>query len=129
MANRHHFRPPHEENVIVRRESVRVTGITGAVLMLVLGAVGGACGGSKPMAKAPAPEPIVAVPAPVVTDRGQQGGITAGPGGGSELSGSAKDAYDRGFTAWVTGDLKTARDAFSDAASKAPNAAAPRYSL
>src|SRR5258708_40297626 len=99
MANQRHFRPPHEENVIVRRESVRVTGVTGAVLMLVLGAVGGACGGSKPMAKAPAPEAIVAVPPPVVTDRGQQGGITARPRAASHLAGSAKDRYDRRFRA------------------------------
>jgi tetratricopeptide (TPR) repeat protein len=53
----------------------------------------------------------------------------AAPSGASELSGDAKTAYDRGFQAWMAGDLKTAKSAFTDASSKAPNAASPRYSL
>jgi tetratricopeptide (TPR) repeat protein len=122
----------HEENVIVRREPVRVTGVVGVVLALALGVGGGACGGSNRVAKTPAPPATSAAavpPPPPVTNPNPQGGITAGPAADGELAGSAKDAYSRGFQAWVSGDLKTARDAFSDAASKSPNAGGPRYSL
>ncbi len=91
----------------------------------------GACGGSNPAAKTPesatGPE---ATPAPVVNQQGQQVGITPGPAGGdADLSGAAKDSYDRGFQAWVAGDLPGAKTAFSDAIGKAPKAAGPKYSL
>ena len=43
--------------------------------------------------------------------------------------GAAKDAYDRGFQAWASGDLAGAKTAFNDAIGKAPRAAGPRYSL
>jgi tetratricopeptide (TPR) repeat protein len=45
------------------------------------------------------------------------------------LSGDAKAAYDRGFQAWTSGDLKSAKAAFGDAVSRAPNSGAARYSL
>src|SRR5580698_2944924 len=41
---------------------------------------------------------------------------TAAPPASAELSGGAKDAYDRGFQLWMTGDLEAARSAFSEAA-------------
>jgi tetratricopeptide (TPR) repeat protein len=55
--------------------------------------------------------------------------VASAPAADSELSGDAKSAYDRGFQAWTTGDLQAARAAFLDAASKAPRAGGPRYSL
>jgi tetratricopeptide (TPR) repeat protein len=131
MANRRRFLRRHEEKVIVRRETVRITGVVGAIVALALGMGSGACGGSSHVAKTPAPQQAHAV-APVpppVTVQGQQVGLTAGPSADSDLSGSAKDAYSRGFQAWVSGDLKAARDAFSDAAGKSPSAGGPRYSL
>jgi tetratricopeptide (TPR) repeat protein len=49
--------------------------------------------------------------------------------GGEGLTGAAKDAYDRGYQAWVGGDLQGAKSAFTDASSKAPSAPGPKYSL
>ena len=65
---------------------------------------------------------------PVVVRPGQQVAVVVPPGG-DQLSGEAKDAYDRGFQAWISGDLSGAKAAFSEAVSKAPNAGGPRYSL
>jgi len=100
--------------------------------ILLVGAVGiSACGGSNPSAKTAtngAEGTSVAAP-PVNNQRGQQIGISAGASADDGLTGGAKDAYDRGFQAWVSGDLAGAKAAFSDAASKAPKAAGPRYSL
>ena len=48
---------------------------------------------------------------------------------GDELSGAAKDAYMNGWAAWASGNLPAAKAAFLDAASKAPKAGAPQYSL
>jgi tetratricopeptide (TPR) repeat protein len=60
---------------------------------------------------------------------GQKVGITAGTASGADLAGDAKTSYDRGFQAWMSGNLQGARAAFSDAAQKAPSAGGPRYSL
>jgi tetratricopeptide (TPR) repeat protein len=90
------------------------------------------CGGETPPSKTPkatSKEPTLAPPAPV-NSAGQQVAVSAGPGAADdELSGDAKSAYDRGFQAWLSGDLQAARTAFSDAASRAPHAGGPRYSL
>jgi tetratricopeptide (TPR) repeat protein len=56
-------------------------------------------------------------------------GISGGPAADSELSGDAKASYDKGFAAWMAGDLQGAKAAFQDSASKASTAGAPRYSL
>jgi tetratricopeptide (TPR) repeat protein len=88
------------------------------------------CGGAPP---AKAPEATTTAPdtvAPTVNNQGQQVGMSMGVGpSNEELSGAAKDAYDRGFQAWVAGDLAGAKTAFNDAIGKAPKAAGPRYSL
>lgn len=47
----------------------------------------------------------------------------------SGLEGAAKESYDRGWKAWLDGDLATARKAFDDAAGKAPKAASPHYAI
>jgi tetratricopeptide (TPR) repeat protein len=89
------------------------------------------CGGEPP--------PKVAA-SPATTSQAKTSGATStpppppiplasAPRTDSELSGDAKAAYDRGFQAWSTGDLAAARAAFLDAASRAPRAGGPRYSL
>jgi tetratricopeptide (TPR) repeat protein len=55
-------------------------------------------------------------------------GETAG-GEGTGLTGAARDAYDKGWRAWLTGDLQTAKAEFTDAAAKAPTNPAPQESL
>ncbi len=90
----------------------------------------GACGGATPKAKtaktADAAAPVVATAS---NAQGQTIGVSAAATGDSELTGAAKDAYTRGFAAWAAGDLNGAKAAFMDAASKAPTAGSPRYSL
>ena len=97
-------------------------------LTTVLGA--GGCGGeNKPAPKMAEPAPVAhtAPSKPVAALPGQKTGISVA--GANELSGDAKAAYQHGFDAWMSGDLKAAKDAFTDAASKAPSAGGPRYSL
>jgi len=60
---------------------------------------------------------------------GQTVSSAAAPAAGSELSGDAQAMYDRGFQAWTTGDLEGAKTAFAEAASRAPGAGGPKYSL
>ena len=98
-----------------------------AAIGLVVSAWG--CGESPPPKVPEAPPVDVAVrkPPPVVP-AGQKVGIVAA-GAGDELTGDAKAAYDRGFQAWMSGDLAGAKAAFSDAVQKAPNAGGPHYSL
>jgi tetratricopeptide (TPR) repeat protein len=99
----------------------------------LLGSVGtGACGGASPSAKMPAAASYADAGAgeAVQTDQGQVVAVSAGPAAASEdMPGDAKDAYSRGFQAWAGGDLQGAKAAFTDAASKAPKAGSPRYSL
>jgi len=99
----------------------------GLALLLPLSA---ACGGGAPAAKTPENATATDTTVPAVNGQGQTVGITGAPGSAAEdLSGAAKDAYDRGFQAWVAGDLPGAKNAFNDAIGKAPKAAGPRYSL
>ncbi len=90
-----------------------------------------ACGGSAPAAKTAQNAPVGAdTAAPAVNGQGQTVGISGAPGSADEeLSGAAKDAYDRGFQAWAGGDLQGAKTAFNDAIGKAPKAGGPHYSL
>jgi tetratricopeptide (TPR) repeat protein len=104
----------------------------GAALVAALAVSAGACGGETPKAKNAATTTTgdagAVVSAPVVNTKGQQVAVSSPPAD-SELTGDAKSAYDRGFQAWTAGDLQTAKTAFADAASRAPRAASPRYSL
>lgn len=98
-------------------------------LLLSLPVTAACGGGSTPRAKAPEGT-ATDTAAPSVNSEGQQIGMSMGSvAGGEDLTGSAKDAYDRGFQAWVSGDLASAKAAFNDAIGKAPKAASPRYSL
>ncbi|MGH7298643.1 MAG: tetratricopeptide repeat protein [Polyangiaceae bacterium] len=108
-----------------------IVGMPAAMAVTVLGVAlaGVACGGSSPQAKAAkssARSASTTTTAPTSTVGLQ---VSAGPAADSELSGDAKSAYDRGFQAWTQGDLAAARTAFMDAASRAPQAGGPRYSL
>lgn len=89
----------------------------------------GACGGAskKAVSATIADAGPVAVGGQVANTQGQTIGVSAGDD--TELTGSAKDAYTKGFAAWANGDLQGAKAAFQDAASKAPTAGSPRYSL
>jgi tetratricopeptide (TPR) repeat protein len=115
-----------------RRASARVTCAT--VWALALGTAGAtsACGGAKPVAKAaPEPAPTATETAePVSTDAAAVVAVSPGLGAGTDdMPSDAKSAYSKGFQAWVAGDLPGAKAAFTDAASRAPKAGGPRYSL
>ncbi len=109
---------------------------TGAAVVYVAAAIAlalpvGACGGPEP-AKSPSPPPA-ASSSPLAeggdSSRGAMVVSMRGPSVVAALGGDAKNSYDQGFRAWMAGDLKTAKGAFSAAASSAPNAAGPRFSL
>ncbi len=104
-------------------------GVRAAAMLLPLSAAVSACGGAEPEAKAPqAGTEAPSAPAPAA--QGQQVGVSSGPASsGNGLTGAAKDSYDCGFQAWISGDLQGARSSFLDAATKAPTAASPKYSL
>ena len=102
-----------------------------SALVLAGGFAVNACGGATPPAKTSSAEQKPATAAKSATDgaQPQQLGVMGGPQADTELTGAAKSAYDRGFQAWSSGDLQGAKAAFQDAASKAPSAGGPRYSL
>jgi tetratricopeptide (TPR) repeat protein len=110
------------------------TAIVGWLLGVAAAGVLSGCAGNEPAAQSPAGAEhggaagVTPVSPSVTTSHGAVVGVSA-PGGGSDLTGDAKVAYDRGFQAWMAGDLKGAKAAFSDAAAKAPTASGPRYSL
>jgi tetratricopeptide (TPR) repeat protein len=89
----------------------------------------GACGGATPAAKAPQAAAGAEAAASAPQTQEEAASATAAPPASVELSGGAKGTYDRGFQAWMSGDLNAAKAAFSQAASEASDAAAPRYSL
>lgn len=108
----------------VLRSSLGVVGLlVGAGLA---GSVAVACGDNPPVNY---PLGGDAGPGSAVTDKnGAQVGINDGAGT-SGLSGAAKDAYDRGFRAWMDGDLEGAKKGFTEASAADPKAASPHYSL
>lgn len=116
---------------------MRRSSMTSSGCLLAMAAAGvllssGACGGAATKVKQPTTSTTStgpAVPAAVRNSAGQTIGVSAGPAADSELTGAAKDAYDRGFAAWAAGDLQGAKAGFQDAANKAPSAGGPRYSL
>jgi len=63
-----------------------------------------------------------------VTAGSAQVGVTDGPAG-TGLTGAAKDSYDRGWKAWLAGDLPGAKAAFQETVAKAPDNPAAHYSL
>ncbi|WP_394849311.1 tetratricopeptide repeat protein [Pendulispora brunnea] len=93
-----------------------------AVLLIVAG-----CGGSEPKVEYPQSD----AGGVVQTGGGAQVGVAepGAPGESSGLTGAAKDAYDRGWKAWLAGDLPGAKAAFKEALDKAPNSPAAHYSL
>lgn len=58
-----------------------------------------------------------------------QGNAVAVPIEHANMSGAAKDAYDRGYKAFQSGDLLGARQAFTDATRKDSNSAPSHYAL
>jgi Flp pilus assembly protein TadD len=101
-------------------------GLVASVLALA-GAVSMACGDTPPVNYPLGGKD--AGPGSAVTDNGgAQVGVMDGAGT-SGLSGTAKDAYDRGFKAWMEGDFEGAKKGFSEAANADPKAASPHYSL
>lgn len=106
----------------------------GLLLAPLLAAVlaAAACGGDdKPAVKYPtaAGDAGVEQGTTVSNDTGAQVGVTDGPNAHTDLEGAAKDAYDRGFKAWMNGDLPGAKTAFKEATEKDSKAAPAYYSL
>ena len=79
-----------------------------------------ACGGeeTKPPVTPQAPTASASTPAPT----------PAGPVR-SDVSASAKGAYDRGYAAFAIGDLAAAKQAFTEASRSDPRSPAPLYAL
>ncbi len=100
----------------------------GVLAMLVAtGALVGApaCGGDKPVNY---PQKDAAAGTAVTDEQGAQVGVVEGAGT-SGLTGSAKSAYDRGWQAWLAGDLAGAKKGFQEAMSLDSKSPAPPYSL
>lgn len=86
--------------------------VSGLVVALAIGQVG--CGGDSPQ--------------PKTADSAK----TAKPGvqpGASDVSSAAKEAYERGWKAWLAGDLPAAKKAFGEAASADAKSGAPHHGL
>jgi tetratricopeptide (TPR) repeat protein len=103
----------------------------GAAVLFGLAIASGACGGATLPAKAPpgAAETANAEGTAPQAQPEEAASVGAAPPASAELSGGAKEAYDRGFQSWTSGDLNAAKAAFVQAASQDSSAAAPRYSL
>jgi tetratricopeptide (TPR) repeat protein len=99
------------------------------VLALAFASVGlaaaSACGGKKEVAY---PAKDAAPGTPVTDNKGGEVGVVEG-GGASGLSGAAKAAYDKGWQAWLAGDLGTAKQQFKEAGNLDPKSPVPPYSL
>lgn len=63
----------------------------------------------------------------VTTKDGAEVGIADGESSG--LTGAARAAYERGWQAWLAGNLEEAKQRFEEAAGHDPKSAAPQYSL
>ncbi len=116
----------------LRRGSAGVRSVCVFAGLYFVMAGSGACGGNETPAKAPSGSAQVDGGAAAVAPNNASGAPVEAAEGlpvGDELSGAAKDAYRSGWAAWSSGDLAGAKAAFQDAASKAPKAGGPRYSL
>lgn len=85
-----------------------------------------ACGGKD--ARVVSPSKGAAAGTPVVTEEGSEVGVVDSAGG-SGLTGAALEAYEKGWKAWLSGDLAAAKKHFEDASSKDAKSASPPYSL
>ncbi len=111
------------------RNAVRSSlGLVGLLVALGLSStLASACGGDPPVNY-----PLGGRdggPGGAVTDKNNaQVGVADGVGT-SGLSAAAKDAYERGFRAWMDGDLEGAKKGFLEASTADPKAPSPHYSL
>jgi Tfp pilus assembly protein PilF len=102
-----------------------------ALIVPLLGAAAAGCGGSKPEAKTPAPEPTAQMPgaqAPV-QPTGDAPPPQPAAGGQLRMNGSAEAAYRKGLSAYASGDLAGAKAAFQEAISSDSKAYQAFYSL
>ncbi|MEO6420028.1 MAG: hypothetical protein ABIP39_11500 [Polyangiaceae bacterium] len=97
-----------------------------AVSVAFLGTTAPGCGGD---ATPPAKYATSDAGGAPVTNGAAQTGVTEGPQEHADMAPAAKDAYDRGWKAWLAGDLATAKAAFTEAGQKDTKASAPHYSL
>lgn len=104
-----------------------LAGGTALALVVAAAALAGApaCGGDKPVNY---PQKDAAAGTAVTDNQGAQVGVVEGAGT-SGLEGSAKTAYERGWQAWLAGDLAGAKKGFQEAMSADPKSPAPPYSL
>ena len=111
------------------RHALRTSLLLIASSMSAAGAFAG-CGGDPQEVKYPTTDAGGAAVVRPADSSGQSAvvGETAG-GGGTGLTGAAREAYDRGWKAWLSGDLATAKASFTEAAQKAPTNPAPQHSL
>jgi tetratricopeptide (TPR) repeat protein len=101
----------------------------GALALMLAGATviaAAACGGDDK--KINYPQGDAAAGTPVETGSGAQVGVVEGAGT-SGLTGAAKSAYEKGWQAWLSGDLQTAKKQFIEAGSLDPKSPSPQYSL
>ncbi len=92
----------------------------------------GACGGAKPAANTaaqPAATTADAVAAPAAATVAPVVGVAAPAAASDDMPSGRQERLHQGLPAWAAGDLAGAKAAFSDAASRAPKAGGPRYSL
>jgi Tfp pilus assembly protein PilF len=102
------------------------------VLVVALATSALACGGGGGTDKAAKfPEGGEGGPSAATTAPVQAGpaAIVGQPGERADVSADAKEAYARGYQAFATGDLQTAKRAFKEAASKDSKSPAPEYAL
>ena len=113
------------------RRTITASGAILGFFALGVALSSGACGGATPKLTHPtaSTDGGVTGTTTVSNQQGQTVGVSAGPSADSELTGDAKASYDKGFAAWMAGDLAGAKAAFQDAANKAPSAGGPRYSM
>ena len=83
-----------------------------------------ACGGEPAKPPVAPAAPTVSAPKPVVS-----AGPAVAPTVHSDLSGSAKSAFERGYQAYNNGDLAGAKQAFTDASHADTRSPAPLYSI
>jgi tetratricopeptide (TPR) repeat protein len=112
----------------LRTQYVFTAILPAAVSAFVLGVATPSCGGESPEAKFPATDAGAAA-TPASTAAAAQSTTQAPPSEGTGLTGGAKSAYDKGWAAWMAGDLQGAKAAFTDSASQASTNPAPQYAL
>ena len=107
--------------------SMKTIGCTCASLAIVGGALL-ACGGNTDVKYPPGADGGAGSDNGVTDPNGAQVGVVDGAGT-SGLSGAAKSSYEKGWQAWIKGDLATAKNSFTQAGSQTPQSPSPPYSL